>query len=298
MSDLNYHHLRYFREVARDGNLTRAAERLNVSQSALSSQIRTLEDRLGQPLFERRGRQLVLTEVGHIALDYADRIFGAGEELVSVLRQAGAGRQVLRVGAPSTLSRNFQLRFLAPIIGSDEIEIVLRSGSGPMLFEALQSLALDVVLTTEPPARDVFSAFVAHRVSAQKVGLHGTPHRMRHPTLAEALRQEPVILPTDSSIRTGFDSLVARLGLRPRVAAEVDDMAMIRLLAREDAGLAITPAVVLADELREGLLVTAPFDLDIVEDFYAVTLQRRFPNPVLERVLGAAAEAGDTGASR
>lgn len=292
MSEMNYHHLRYFREVARDGNLTRAAERLNVSQSALSSQIRTLEDRLGQQLFDRRGRQLVLTEFGHIALDYADRIFGAGEELLSVLRQSGVGKQVLRVGAPSTLSRNFQLSFLAPIIGAQDVEIVLRSGSAPVLIEALQSLSLDVVLTTEPPARDVFSAFVAHRVSAQKVWLHGTPHRMRHATLADTLREEPVILPTDSSIRTGFDSLVARLSLRPRVAAEVDDMAMIRLLAREDAGLAITPAVVLADELRDGLLVTAPFDLDIVEDFYAVTLQRRFPNAVLERVLATTSAAG------
>lgn len=295
MSDLNYHHLRYFREVAREGNLTRAADRLNLSQSALSSQIRTLEERIGQPLFDRLGRQLILTEAGHIALDYADRIFTTGEELVSVLRQTGGGRQVLRVGAPSTLSRNFQLGFLAPVIGEDGVEIVLRSGSAAVLFEALQSLALDVVLTTEPPARDVFSAFVTHRVSAQKVELHGTPRRMRHASLAETLAAEPVILPTDSSIRTGFDSLVARLGLRPRVAAEVDDMAMIRLLARQDAGLAITPAVVLADELRDGILVTAPFDLEIVEDFHAVTLQRRFPNPVLERVLAGKSTSAPAG---
>ena len=288
MDFLNYHHLRYFHEVARDGNLTRTAERLNLSQSALSTQIRQLEARLGQPLFERRGRQLVLTEVGHIALDYADRIFGAGEELVATLRQAGAGRQAIRVGALSTLSRNFQLGFLRPCLGRADIEIVLRSGSAPVLFEALQSLALDVVLTTEPPTRDVFSAYVAHRVAEQKVGLHGTPHRMRHATLAETLTAEPVILPTDSSIRTGFDSLVARLGVRPRIAAEVDDMAMIRLLAREDAGLAITPAVVLADELNEGLLVPSLFDLDIVESFYAVTLQRRFPNPLLETLLASA----------
>ncbi|OWY17711.1 LysR family transcriptional regulator [Thioclava sp. JM3] len=295
MSELNYHHLRYFHEVAKDGNLTRTAERLNVSQSALSTQIRTFEARIGHQLFERRGRQLVLTEVGHIALDYSERIFEAGEELAATLRQASAGRQAVRIGALSTLSRNFQIGFLAPLIGRTDVEIVLRSGNGSVLFEALQAMALDVVLTTEPPARDVFSSFVAHRVAEQKVLLHGTPHRLRHATLEEMLSEEPVILPTDSSIRTGFDSLITRLGLRPQVAAEVDDMAMIRLLAREDAGLAITPAVVLADELRDGLLVTAPFDLDIGEDFYAVTLQRRFPNPVVTDLIEKAREAEASG---
>ncbi|OWY11280.1 LysR family transcriptional regulator [Thioclava sp. F42-5] len=295
MPELNYHHLRYFHEVAKDGNLTRTAERLNVSQSALSTQIRTFEARIGHQLFERRGRQLVLTEVGHITLDYSERIFEAGEELAATLRQASAGRQAVRIGALSTLSRNFQIGFLAPLIGRTDVEIVLRSGNGGVLFEALQAMALDVVLTTEPPARDVFSSFVAHRVAEQKVLLHGTPHRLRHATLEEMLSEEPVILPTDSSIRTGFDSLITRLGLRPQVAAEVDDMAMIRLLAREDAGLAITPAVVLADELRDGLLVTAPFDLDIGEDFYAVTLQRRFPNPVVTDLIEKAREAEASG---
>ena len=103
MDRLNYHHLRYFREVAREGHLTRAAERLNLSQSALSAQIRQLEDRLGHALFARRGRQLFLNEAGRIALDHAERIFGAGEELLSVLGD-GAGRaRPLRIGALSTL---------------------------------------------------------------------------------------------------------------------------------------------------------------------------------------------------
>ena len=90
MPDLNYHHLRYFRAVAHDGNLTRTAERLNLSQSALSVQIRQLEERLGHALFERRGRQLHLTEAGRIALDHADAIFSAGEELIATLRQTEA----------------------------------------------------------------------------------------------------------------------------------------------------------------------------------------------------------------
>ncbi|MGW8207042.1 MAG: LysR family transcriptional regulator, partial [Hyphomicrobiaceae bacterium] len=100
MGELNYHHLRYFHAVAHDGNLTRTAQRLNVSQSALSAQIRQLELRLGHVLFERRGRQLHLTEAGRIALDHADAIFATGAELVGTLTtNQEAVRQVVRVGA-------------------------------------------------------------------------------------------------------------------------------------------------------------------------------------------------------
>ena len=285
MADLNYHHLRYFREVATEGNLTRAAHRLNLSQSALSTQIGQLEARLGHALFDRVGRTLVLTEAGRIALDHAERIFGAGEELISTLGKTGRARQPLRVGAISTLSRNFQLNFLRPALGLPDVQIILRSGSAAVLLTALQSLALDVVLTTEVPPRDSGTALIPHRISEQPVGLFGTKARMHHRSLAALLTSEPVILPTESSIRTGFDSLVVRLGITPRIAAEVDDMAMVRLLAREDVGLAIAPEVVVADEIAMGRLMPAPFSLDIVESFFAVTAQRNFPNPVLRRLL-------------
>ena len=115
MSRLNYHHLHYFWAVAKQGNLTRAAEQLRVSQSALSTQIRQLEEQLGQPLFTRQGRSLLLTEPGRIALSYADRIFASGNELVATLRDGrGQERQVLRIGAVATLSRNFQKSLVRP----------------------------------------------------------------------------------------------------------------------------------------------------------------------------------------
>ncbi|MEO2166534.1 MAG: LysR family transcriptional regulator [bacterium] len=282
---LNYHHLRYFQEVAREGNLTRAAALLNLSQSALSTQIRQLEERLGHLLFERTGRAMVLTEAGRIALDHAERIFAVGDDLVATLTEGGAAHAPLRVGALSTLSRNFQLRFLRPALAA-EAELVLSSGSSLSLLRGLEDLALDVVLLTDPPPRDTFPTLVAHRIAEQSVGIHGTAHRLAYGSLADLLTAQPVILPTESSIRTGFDSLVARLGITPRIAATVDDMAMVRLLARSDLGLAITPAVVLADELAQGLLASAPFPLDIVESFYAVTAPRTFPHPLLESLIG------------
>lgn len=289
---LNYHHLRYFREVAHEGNLTRAADRLNISQSALSTQIRQLEERLGHALFERSGRAMTLTEAGRIALDHAERIFDVGDDLVATLAQGGAAAAPLRVGALSTLSRNFQLRFLRPAL-DEGVDLQLSSGSSRTLLGALENLSLDVVLLTDPPPRDSFPDLVAHRIAEQSVGLHGRPERLAHDTLRDLLASEPVILPTESSIRTGFDSLVARLGVTPRIAATVDDMAMIRLLAREGVGLAVTPAVVLADELEQGVLATAPFKLDVIESFYAVTAPRTFPHPVLSRLSDRLIEQDD-----
>ncbi len=283
MNDLNYHHLQYFHAVAHEGHLTRAAERLNLSQSALSSQIKALEGRLGHALFERKGRRLHLTEVGKIALDYADQIFSTGNELLATLAREGAAQKPLRVGALSTLSRNFQLQFLRPLFDTGT-EFVLRSGNARRLLGELQSLSLDVVLITEAPGQDA-PELVAHRLSEQPVALHGRPERLQHKTLCDLLASEPVIVPTESSIRTGFDALTARLGIRPQIVADVDDMAMVRLLTREGLGVAIAPSVVFADELASGRLLAAEFALDIVESFYAITVPRNFPHPALDQVL-------------
>jgi LysR family transcriptional activator of nhaA len=287
MADLNYHHLHLFRAVAHDGNLTRTAQKLNLSQSAISVQIRKLEDRLGHPLFDRRGRQLHLTEAGRIALDHADAIFAVGDELLGTLRDAGRGLQVLRVGALATLSRNFQLGFLRPVLGQPGTEVILRSGSLSELLTLLETLNLDVVLTNQPPQRDATTPFVSHRLAEQPVSLVGTPARLKSTrNLPHRLATLPIILPsTNSSIRIGFDALVAQLGIRPGIVAEVDDMAMMRLLAREDVGLAVLPLIAIKDELQQGILIEADRLPGISETFYAVTLDRRFPNPMLQQLI-------------
>ncbi len=285
MAQLNFHHLRYFQAVAHAENLTRAAEALNVSQSALSTQIRNLEDRLGHPLFLRVGRRLELTEVGRIALDHADRIFQVGDDLLAVLDQAGTSTPPLRVGAMSTLSRNFQLRFLTPILGG-ETEIILRSDNEAALLDGLRALDLDVVLTSEPPRRTAGSDFVAHHLATEPVAIHGPAGSLDQPSLKALLSEGRFILPSETTIRAAFVALAERLGVNPHIVADVDDMAMVRLLVRNGAGLAVAPAIVLADELASGRLATAPFELDIWERFYAVTVRRGFPHPLLAGLLG------------
>ncbi|MDZ7873836.1 MAG: LysR family transcriptional regulator [Rhizobium sp.] len=298
MSELNYHHLRYFRAVAHDGNLTRTAERLNLSQSALSIQIKQLEERLGHSLFERRGRQLYLTEAGRIALDHADTIFSAGEELVETLKETGRTRRAIRIGALATLSRNFQMEFLRPILGRSDVDMILRSGSTSELLGALETLNLDIVLLNQAPMADSVTPFIAQHVYQQRVSLIGKPsYGKPGAKLADLLAEHPVILPTlESGVRSQFEALVARLGITPQIAAEVDDMAMMRLLAREGAGLAVLPPIVVKGELEAGTLVEFDALPGMIESFFAVTVKRRFPNPLIRPLLEASEDGKTAGA--
>ena len=154
MRRLNFHHLHYFWAVAKEGNLTRAAQSLHVAQSALSTQIRALEDQLGYPLFIRSGRNLLLTEAGRLALDYAESIFALGNELKMTLQGAQQANQQLRIGAVATLSRNFQENLLRTFLGRRDVRITLESGSLGELLERLALHKLDVVLSNTPVSTD------------------------------------------------------------------------------------------------------------------------------------------------
>ena len=290
MSFLNYHHLRYFRAIATEGTLTGAAEKLGVAQSSISVQLKQLEESVGQPLFHRRSKALELTEAGRIALDYADTIFRAGDEMVSVLQnRPNNQRRLLRVGAVATLSRNFQLACLQPFFGRDDVELLLRSGSLGDLLGQLKAHTLDVVLSNLPVRRETATGWHSHLLEEQPVALVGKKPKGRKPFSFPAdLASEPLLLPTlDSSIRVAFDLVMEREGIIPAVAAEIDDMAMMRLLAREGAGIALVPPVVVTGELGRGALVELHRFNDIFESFYAITPGRKFPNPLVKELLEA-----------
>ena len=287
MNSLNFNHLRYFWAVAHDGSLTQTAKRLNLSQSALSVQIQKLGQQMGHPLFDRVGKRLVLTEAGKIALDYADTIFKAGDELLSTLAGSQSIRQVLRVGALTTLSRNLQLEFLRPLVGRADVELIVRSGTMRDLLARLEAHALDVVLANSAAQRDVTTRFRNHLLDQQPISLVGRPRpgkaTFRFP---EDLRFEPILLPSlDSETRAGFDNLLDLAGIRPIILAEVDDMAMLRLLARESDGVTLVPPIVVRDELQSGVLVEYCRVPQLTESFYAITLTRKFPNKLLHGLL-------------
>ena len=290
MRSLNFHHLRYFHAVATTGNLTRAAERLHVSPSALSVQIQQLEQQLGHKLFRRKGRTLELTEAGRMTHDRAEAIFATGEELLDSLRDVTTTRvPTLRLGASATLSRNFQIAFLEPLIGRLDTRVALRSGSLRELLPMLEALHIDVLLTNTLPARNERSGWSPHLIAEQPVSLVGRPRRGRKPAAVEALlAREPLIVPPpENHLRGTFDALMERLGHKPKIIAEVDDMAMVRLLAREGAGLAVVPPIVVRDELKSRQLHDYGRLRGLKETFYAITTPRRFPNPLVAKLIAA-----------
>jgi len=289
MAALNYHHLRYFWSIAHEGGLTRAARRLNVSQSALSVQLRSLEEQLGHALFTRAGKRLELTEAGRIALDYADSVFKTGDELVSTLRERpGGARRALRVGAIATLSRNFQLALLRPLIGRADLDLVLRSGTLRELLARLDAHELDLVLANAPAPSDAAAPRESRLLDEQPVSIVGRPIPDAPPLrVPEDLDGAPMVLPSaESEIRLAFDRLCDAARVRPTILAEVDDMAMLRLLARESDGLTLVPPIVVRDELESGALVERARVPRLTEGFYAITLRRRFPNPLVGELLG------------
>jgi LysR family transcriptional activator of nhaA len=288
MARLNYHHLHYFWAVAKDGNLTRAAARLHVSQSALSTQIKRLEEQLGQPLFARVGRTLQLTEAGRLAMSYAESIFAAGSELVALLREGRRQeRQVLRVGAVATLSRNFQDNLLRPLLARDDVELVLQAGGLTELLARLRLHTLDLVLSNRRVQASAEDPWRCHRLARQPVSLVGRPRPKRQTfRFPDGLRETPLLLPgRDNDMRAGFDLMCEQLGIRYRLRAEVDDMALLRLLARDSDSVALVPTVVVQDELRSGRLAEYGVVPDLYENFYAITVQRHFEPPLLKELL-------------
>ncbi len=289
MAFLNYHHLRYFWVIATEGGLTRAARLLNVSPSSLSVQLKALEAQLGQNLFEREGRTLRLTEAGRIALAYASAVFKSGDELLNTLKGLGLdGRQTLRIGAVATLSRNFQLELLKPYIDRHDVELLVRSGAFSDLLAQLEAHALDLVLANQPAALDLDAEWQNTLIAEQPVSLIGRPEVAsigRPFRFPQDLATVPIVLPgRGEGIRTAFDRLLEEAGVTPIILAEVDDMAMLRLIARESHSLTLAPPVVVIEELTSGALVEHSRLPNIKEAFYVITRRRRFENPLLREL--------------
>ena len=288
VDQLNFHHLLYFWRVAKAGHLTRVASELHVSQSALSSQIRQLEERLGEALFERTGRRLVLTETGQLVQSYAENIFGLGQELLGRLQGSREGMVRLRVGSVATMSRNYQENWIRPLLADPAVTLTLESGMLEDLIDRLLQHQLDVVLANEAvptvPDRPLHCLFLG----SQEISLVGPKNVWHKRTLRlpDDLDGLDLALPGPRhAVRAKFDALCVAAGVAPRVRAEVDDMAMLRLVARDSGWLTMLPEVVVQDELRSGVLVTVGRSKQLQESFYAITTLHRHRIERLDQLL-------------
>ncbi|MFM9927730.1 LysR family transcriptional regulator [Variovorax sp. H27-G14] len=288
IEQLNFHHLLYFWRVAKVGHLTQVANELHVSQSALSNQIRQLEDRFGEALFERKGRRLLLTDTGQTVLSYAENIFGLGQELLGRLQGSDGSMVRLRMGSVATLSRNYQENWIQPLLADPTVRLTLESGMLEELLSRLLQHQLDVVLANEAVPADPDRPLHCRFLGSQDISLVGPAQTWQGRTLRipEDLGGLELALPGPRhAVRGQFDALCVAAGVTPRLRAEVDDMAMLRLVARDSGWLTVLPEVVVQDELRVGALVTVGRSSQLKENFYAITTLHRHRMERLERLL-------------
>jgi len=292
INQLNFRHLFYFWRVAKEGSLTYAADQIHTSQSALSTQIKQLEARLEKPLFDRHGRRMELTATGQQVFAYADSIFGLGEQMLGWLEGRDGETTHVRVGSVSTMSRNFQVNWLRPLFLDPGVILSVDSGSLQTLIERLLRHQLDVVLANEPvpsdPSRPVSSRFLGSQV----ISLVGRADRWAGTTLQVPQDLDGVEMAMPSmlhSVRAQFDALCFSAGVQPKLRAEIDDMTMLRLVARDSGWITVLPEVVVQDELHSGELVHVGQSSQLTEHFYAITAQHSHPVGPLNQLLARSA---------
>jgi LysR family transcriptional activator of nhaA len=286
MHRLNYDHLLYFWTVMKEGSVAAACKSLLLAQPTISGQLRVLERALGHKLFERRGRGLVPTEMGRIIFRYADDIFSIGTELLDAVRgRTPDDRLRLRVGVADVLPKLVVYRMLLPVLSLPEkVRVVCYEGKHPDLVARLAVHDLDVVLGDAPVAPYAGIAAYNHRLGESSLRVFGTA------TLARKFRRgfprsldgAPFLLSTpNTAVRRSLDHWFESEHLRPRVAGEFEDSALLKVFGQSGVGLFVAPGLIEA-EIRTQYNVKVVGRLPTVkEQFYAVSMERKIKHPAV-----------------
>jgi LysR family transcriptional activator of nhaA len=294
--DLNYRHLLYFWVTAKEGTITRAAERLGVTVQTISGQLALLERDLGAALFAPEGRRLALTEAGRRALDYADQIFQLGEALREAIESGAADRSLrLTVGISDALPKLVAYRLLEPALRLPQgLRLVCHEGKFDALLAELALHRLDVVLADRPAGSGTGVRVFSHALGEGEIAIFGVPALARQygAGFPASLERAPMLLPTrNSALRGRLEGWLQAQGIRPRTVAEFDDTALLKTFARHGAGLFPAPAA-LAEDIRAqyGAVIVGSLP-QVREQFYAVSSERRIRHPAVETILAASARS-------
>jgi LysR family transcriptional activator of nhaA len=288
---LNYRHLYYFWVVAKEGSVTRAAERLEVAVQTISAQLGLLEQSVGKSLLAPQGRRLVLTEAGRIALGYADQIFLLGEQLQDALADSGVERTMrLTVGISDSLPKLISARLLEAALGLPEkVKLVCYEDRFESLLGDLSVHKLDVVLTDRPVPSGATLRVFSHLLGESEITLFGVPalakkYRAKFPA---SLAGAPLLLPTrNNAIRGRLDHWLETNNLRPDIVGEFDDNALLNTFGRSGLGLFPAPAALSADVLEQFGAVPVG-EIPVREQFYAISNERKIKHPAIDAILSA-----------
>ncbi|MEO6407898.1 MAG: transcriptional activator NhaR [Burkholderiaceae bacterium] len=293
---MNFKHLHYFWAAAKAGGIVRAGEQLHVSPQTLSGQIKLLEGRLGCALFRKVGRGLELTDSGRLALGYAEQIFALGAELEAKVGQQRRGaREVdFRVGIADSVPKAIAYRLLEPALAvPGEVRLICHEGRFQDLLGRLAVHRLDLVIADEPMGRQVSVKAYNHLLGSTAMTFFAAPslRRSLNGAFPQCLDGAPMLVQGESSaMRQRFEVWLSTHRIRPRVIGEFDDAALMKAFGGEGRGVFMTPSVLESETAAQyGVRVIGRSD-ELVEEFYAVSVERRITHPCVAAITDAARE--------
>ena len=293
MEWLNYHHLLYFYTVAKEGSVARAAQVLRLAQPTLSGQVRKLEHQLDEKLFERRGRNLVLTEMGRVAYRYAEEIFTIGGELMDTMRGRPTGRTPrLLVGVVDVVPKLVVHRLItAARLLEDGTQIVVREGKHDELLGALAAQSFDLVISDAPLPPHVKVRAFNHLLGESTTTFFASPAlaRRHRDNFPRSLDGAPMIMPTETSaLRRSLEQWFQEIGVRPRLVAEIEDSALLKVFGQHGAGIFAAPTIIADEVCRQYHVQPIHEARRVSERFYAITVERRITHPATAEIARAA----------
>ncbi len=280
MRHLNYSHLQYFWTVAREGSVARAAEVLNLTPQTISGQLKLLDEAVGQPLFNRVGRRLVLSEMGRMVYDYAEEIFTVGAELANVVRgQQMGGPSSLSVGIVSSMPKLIAERIVAPAMMAEQsVRVRCHEASLEQLLSELAVHRLDIVLSDQPVPDGLNLKAYNHRLGESSMSFfalrsQARRYRSRFP---ESLADAPMLLPSpNSALRRRLDDWFEAHSVFPRIVGEFDDSALLKAFGEAGAGIFAGPTVIAEEICRMYRMSVIGETDEIKERYYAISPERR-----------------------
>ncbi len=298
MDWLNYHHLHYFWIVAKEESVTKASERLRLAPSTISMQIGRLEESFGGKLFRRVGRNLQLTELGHVVFRYADEIFALGLELLDTVKgRSVSGPLRFEVGIIDMLPKLMARRILAPALALAEgVRLVCHEGKEKQLLGELAVHSLDIVLTDSPVKPGLSVKAYSHLLGECGVtfcaveSLAG-PLRQGFP---HSLNNVRMLLPTPmSALRGSLDQWFSSLGIRPEIAGEFDDHALLKTFGQAGDGIFVVPSIIEQEVCRQHKVAIIGRSETVRERFYAISVERIIKHPAVVAIRNAARGFGE-----
>lgn len=282
---LNYHHLRYFWTVAKEGSLRKASEILRVSQPSISAQIQSLQQSLGEDLFRRSGRTLALTEVGRVVFGYADEIFSLGQELLNTVDGHSANRTIkFNVGITDSVPKLVAKEILKPAFSHvPPVHVVCQEGKVEDLLAQMATLRLDIVLADEPASTSLKFKTFNHLLGTSGVSFFAAPilaRRLRK-GFPKSLDSVPALLPTlNTNLRRSLEKWFQEIGIRPHTVAEFEDAALMTVVASDGLGFMPMAAVVSKELARYKLEIIGTTE-KCTDQFYAISGERRLTHPAV-----------------